>query len=80
MFNYPFSDFTIGFITGCWFATDHSVYAINSLVFSDNSFTCSFTSFTNGFKPNFEAKNNFLHNNCENLWKYSCSYELCTEY
>ena len=61
VFNYPFSDFTIGFITWCSFARADSVYVMNSLVFSDNSFTCSFICFTNGFKPNFEVKNDFLH-------------------
>ena len=36
---------------------------------SDKSFTCSFTSFTNGFKQNFEVKNtNELICKCCSLW------------
>ena len=42
---------------------------MNSLVFSANSFTCSLTPFTNGFKPNFEVKNtNELIFKCCPLW------------
>ena len=83
MFNYPFSDFTNGFIAwNCNFITCNmklitlldfpepiQVMSWTVAVFSNNSFTCTIASFANRFMPYFEVKNtNKLTCKCCTIW------------